>query len=49
MNRPATPEDVVNIFDLGFMGVKKDHPNQTSKLPIGRANKSPLNSRGKRV
>jgi hypothetical protein len=32
-NRPATPKQVVNVFDLGYLGVEKDFQQQTSSLP----------------
>ena len=32
-NHPATPKQVVNVFDLGYLGVKKDFPKQLSSLP----------------
>jgi hypothetical protein len=32
-NRPVTPKQVVNVFDLGYLGVGKDFPEQTSSLP----------------
>src|SRR6478736_7276686 len=28
--RPATPNHVVNVFDLGYLGIEKDFPEQTS-------------------
>ncbi|MDN5867267.1 MAG: transposase family protein [Candidatus Nitrosocosmicus sp.] len=33
-NRPKLPLDVLNMYDLGFLGVKKDFPRQKSSLPI---------------
>src|SRR6185437_5613034 len=27
------PKDVVNVFDLGYLGVEKDYPEQLSSLP----------------
>ncbi len=33
-NHPVTPKDVENMFDLGFLGVEKDYPEQISSLPI---------------
>ena len=33
-NHPVTPKEVESIFDLGFLGVEKDHPEQKSVLPI---------------
>ena len=38
-NRPTTPEDVENVFDLGFLGVEKDFPDQTSSLFCKRKKK----------
>ena len=32
-NHPITPKDVVNVFDLGYLGVEKDFPEQISSLP----------------
>jgi hypothetical protein len=32
-NHPATPKQVVNVFDLGYLGVEKDFPKQLSSLP----------------
>ncbi len=32
-NHPVTPKDAVNVFDLGYLGVEKDFPEQTSYLP----------------
>ena len=32
-NHPITPKDVVNVFDLGYLGVEKDFPKQLSALP----------------
>ena len=28
-----TPKQVVNVFDLGYLGVEKDYPDQLSALP----------------
>jgi hypothetical protein len=33
-NHPVNPKDVINTFDLGFLGVQKDYPKQKSSLPI---------------
>jgi hypothetical protein len=30
---PVTPKEVVNVFDLGYLGVEKDFPEQKSSLP----------------
>jgi len=32
-DHPVTPYHVVNVFDLGYHGVEKDHPDQLSSLP----------------
>jgi hypothetical protein len=32
-NHPATPKQVVNVVDLGYLGVEKDFPEQISSLP----------------
>ena len=31
-NRPATPKQVVNVVDLGYLGIEKDFPQQLSSL-----------------
>jgi len=31
-NHPVTPKQVVNVFDLGYLGVEKDFPTQLSAL-----------------
>ena len=33
-NHPKLPKDVTSMFDLGFLGVEKDYPEQKSSLPI---------------
>ena len=32
-NHPITPKQVVNVVDLGYLGVEKDFPEQISSLP----------------
>jgi hypothetical protein len=32
-NHPVTPKQVVNIFDLGYLGIEKDFPQQLSSIP----------------
>jgi hypothetical protein len=32
-NHPLVPKQVVNIFDLGYLGVEKDFPKQLSSIP----------------
>ncbi|MDN5867812.1 MAG: transposase [Candidatus Nitrosocosmicus sp.] len=33
-NHPSLPKDITSMYDLGFLGVKKDFPEQKSLLPI---------------
>ena len=30
----VTPKEVVNVFDVGYLGVEKDLPEQISSLPF---------------
>ncbi len=32
-NHPVIPKEVVTVFDLGYLGVEKDFPDQLSALP----------------
>ena len=32
-NRPATPKEILNVFDLGYLGVEKNYSEQLSALP----------------
>jgi hypothetical protein len=32
-NHPNAPKQVVNVFDLGYLGVEKDFPQQISSIP----------------
>ncbi len=32
-NHPITPKEVVNVYDLGYLGVETDFPEQISALP----------------
>jgi hypothetical protein len=32
-NRPVTPSQIVNVADLGYLGVEKDFPEQLSAIP----------------
>ncbi len=32
-NHPVIPKEVVNVYDLGYLGVGKDFPEQISALP----------------
>ena len=47
-NHPTTPKQVVNVFDLGYLGVEKDFPDQKSSIP-NRKKPKRVGSRGKRV
>jgi hypothetical protein len=31
-NHPLTPKDVVNVVDIGYLGIKKDIPGQLSSI-----------------
>ncbi len=31
--QPITPKEVVNVFDLGYLGVEKDFPEKLSSIP----------------
>jgi len=33
-NHPKLPEDVVSLFDLGFLRVEKEYPEQRSLIPV---------------
>lgn len=32
-SHPVTPKEVINVFDLGYLGVEKDFPDQKSSIP----------------
>ena len=32
-NHPVTPKQVVNVIDIGYLGVETDFPEQLSALP----------------
>jgi hypothetical protein len=32
-NRPVTPKEVVNVVDLGYLGIEKDFREQLSSIP----------------
>ena len=32
-NHLVTPKEVVNVVDLGYLGIEKDYPEQLSALP----------------
>ena len=33
-NHPVIPKQVVNVFDLGYLGIETDFPEQLSALPL---------------
>ena len=44
-NNPLVPKQVVNVFDLGYLGVEKDFPSeQLSSLPIRKKRNKDLSS-----
>jgi hypothetical protein len=47
-NHPATPKQVVNVFDLGYLGIEKDFPEQLSSLP-NRKKRNKVVTRRKRI
>jgi len=47
-NHPATPKQVVNVFDLGYFGIEKDFPEQLSSLP-NRKKRNKVVTRRKRI
>ena len=48
-NYPELPKDVVNMFDLGFLGVEEDFPQQLSSLPFKKEKDCELSVQAKRV
>ena len=47
-NHPATPKQVVNVFDLRYFGIEKDFPEQLSSLP-NRKKRNKVVTRRKRT
>ncbi|MER5175184.1 MAG: hypothetical protein ABJB76_01715 [Candidatus Nitrosocosmicus sp.] len=47
-NRPITPKDVVNVYDLGYLGVETDFPEQKSSLPYKKKRNQEL-SQGEEI
>jgi len=41
-NRPVTPNQVVNVFDLGYLGVERDFPDIKSSMPNRKKRKQDL-------
>ena len=49
-NHPVTPsKQVVNVVDLGYLGVEKDFPEQLSALPYKKKRNQEIIPRRKRV
>jgi len=46
-NHPVTPKQVVNVIDLGYIGVEKDFPEQLSVLPHKKKRNSELSQEEK--
>jgi hypothetical protein len=46
-NHPVTPKEVVNVFDLGYLGVEKDFSEQISSLPNKKKKRNVELSQGK--
>ena len=46
-NHPITPKQVVNVFDLGYVGVEKDYPEQLSALPYKKKKNQDLSQEKK--
>jgi DDE superfamily endonuclease/Helix-turn-helix of DDE superfamily endonuclease len=46
-NHPTTPKQVVNVFDLGYLGVEKDFPGQISSLPNKKKRRQDLSQEEK--
>ncbi len=47
-NHPDIPKDIVNMFDLGFLGVEKEYPEQKSDITYQKEEESGINERGRR-
>ena len=39
-NHPVIPKEVVNVYDLGYLGVEKDFPEQKSIITLQKEEKS---------
>jgi hypothetical protein len=46
-NHPVTPKQVVNVVDLGYLGVEKDFPDQLSALPYRKKRNQDLSQEEK--
>ena len=48
-NHPVTPKQVVNVVDLGYLGVEKDFPEQLSSIPYRKKRNLEVIARRKRI
>ena len=48
-NHPVTPKEVINVVDLGYLGVEKDFPEQLSSLPNRKKRNHEIIRRTKRI
>ena len=46
-NHPVAPKEVVNVYDLGYLGVEKDFPDQLSTLPYRKKRNQDLSQEEK--
>ena len=46
-NHPVTPKEVVNVVDLGYLGIEKDFPEQLSALPYKKKRNQDLSDEEK--
>ena len=46
-NHPVTPKEVLNVFDLGYLGVEMDFPEQLSALPCRKKRNQDLSQEEK--
>ena len=46
-NHPITSKEVVNVFDLGYLRVEKDFPEQQSCIPIRKKSNQELSEEEK--
>ena len=46
-NHPVTPKQVVNVIDLGYLGIEKDFPEQLSALPYRKERNHKLSNEQK--
>ena len=47
-NHPVTPKQVINVVDLGYLGVEKDFPEQLSALPYKKKRNCELSQEEKK-